>query len=72
MTKSEPKIYASKVVFGDYVLECGENDGISYDVMPFDGDKKLINAWQTDRLFRITVTYHAASGLENKIIVRKS
>ena len=40
--------------------------------MPFDGDKKLINAWQTDRLFRITVTYHAASGLENKIIVRKS
>lgn len=72
MTKSEPKIYANKVVFGDYVLECGENDGISYDVMPFDGDKKLINAWQTDRLFRITVTYHATRELENKIIVRKS
>ncbi len=69
--KFEPEIDGNKAVFGDYVLECDKDVEISYDIKLFDGDSKLINSWNTDKLYRIIIKYDASKELENKITIRK-
>lgn len=71
ITVVKPFIQDNKVHIGDYILNCNTAADISYDHIDFNGDEKLENSWNTDKLYRIKFKFVASDDLSVKFEVKK-
>ncbi len=59
------------VIDNRFVLEADIDNNISVDSVSFEGDKKLINMWETDKMNRIKIDFDANTNAVIKVHLKK-
>lgn len=68
----DPRVDGNKVIIGDeFILETDLPGEFVIDCMNFDGDKKLINMWNAEKMNRIKFNFNAKENAEIKFNLRR-
>jgi hypothetical protein len=72
ITPYNVKIDGNKVIINEeFVLECDKNVDIKTDFVDFEGDTKLVESWNTDKMKRIIFSTYASRNLCIKFNLRR-